>query len=113
MPCSQHPLFSPYRDAQDGTIPGGIYAVLSGLWPCLYRLVSYRQLITVSSDHFMVNVCYDLVVIPISEGATLFYPHHNSRAHTITSEAFFIPVTHTPLSGQGQSSRCISLELQE
>ena len=53
-------------------------------------------MITVSSDHFMANVCYYLVVIPISENTTLFYPLHKSRAHAITSEAPFIPVTRTP-----------------
>ena len=44
----------------------------------------------------MANVCYYLVVIPISEGTTLFYPLHKSSAHTITSETPFIPVTRTP-----------------
>ena len=44
----------------------------------------------------MANVCYYPVDIPISEGATLLYPLHKSRAHTITSEALFIPVTCTP-----------------
>ena len=44
----------------------------------------------------MANVCYYLVVIPISEGATLFYPLHKTEAHNITSETPFIPVTRTP-----------------
>ena len=44
----------------------------------------------------MANVFYYLVVIAISEGATLFYALHKSRAHTITSEAPFLPVTRTP-----------------
>ena len=49
----------------------------------------------------MANVCYYLVVIPISEGATLFFPLHKNSAHTITSEAPLLPVTRTPTVNAG------------